>query len=330
MSTSRKPVVDGIDGSESALRAVRYGVVQAQLLDTSVELVHVTPTYVPMPATRPVVPPSFRETGRSVLRTASSVAGYAAPGRPVHTTLISGSRTTSLLAASQSAAMVVLGTEHRSRRKQIVTGGTIEGVAARARCPVVVVPPEWGDVRPQGRVVVGCKSTRHISGLLQAGFAAAATVGAALVVMHAWRMAGVYDDIIESRFDLGDWRERTARMFEPMIDELRPLYPEVRVRTEVLHAQPARALVDASADADLMLVGRPAHGPAFGHLGATARAVLRHAQCPVEVLAAVNIPPVTADLVLEEGGTLIPFAAHSEVQTPTPSQRPKTDGSATI
>jgi hypothetical protein len=144
-------------------------------------------------------------------------------------------------------------------------------------------------------------------------------------------MAGVYDDIIESRVDLGDWRERAERMFEPLIDELRPLYPDVRVRTEVLHAQPARALVDASADADLILVGRPVHGPTFGHLGATARAVLAHAQCPVEVVAGVDAPPTTADLVLEEAGTLIPFAeTNSEVQTPGPSRTPNSDGSSTI
>jgi nucleotide-binding universal stress UspA family protein len=51
----------------------------------------------------------------------------------------------------------------------------------------------------------------------------------------------------------------------------------------VVHARPEVALVDASHEADRVLISRPAHGGLVHHLGGTGRAVLRTAVCPVEV-----------------------------------------------
>jgi nucleotide-binding universal stress UspA family protein len=117
-------------------------------------------------------------------------------------------------------------------------------------------------------------------------------------------MAGRYDDIVEARLDPLDRTERTELMVEPLIAGLRALHPGVGVRIEAPHGQPARALVDASKDADLLLVGHPGPGQRFGHLGATARAVLRLAECPVQFLPDVDVALPTADLVLEDAGAL--------------------------
>ncbi len=68
-------------------------------------------------------------------------------------------------------------------------------------------------------------------------------------------------------------------------------YPDVLVQVDVVHGQAAFALVDRSAEADLLLISRPAHGGFVHFLGATARAVIRDAACPVEV-----VPPVDETL----------------------------------
>jgi nucleotide-binding universal stress UspA family protein len=78
-----------------------------------------------------------------------------------------------------------------------------------------------------------------------------------------------------------------------MID-LRMAYPDVRVQVDVVHGQAAFALVDRSAEADLLLISRPAHGGFVHFLGATARAVIRDATCPIEV-----VPPIDETLHLE-------------------------------
>ena len=59
------------------------------------------------------------------------------------------------------------------------------------------------------------------------------------------------------------------------------------MRVELTHGQAAYALVRESAEADLLLVSRPAHGGFVHYLGSTARAVIRESACPVEV-----VPPL--------------------------------------
>ena len=54
----------------------------------------------------------------------------------------------------------------------------------------------------------------------------------------------------------------------------------------MVHDHAGHALVEASRDADMVVIVRRAHGvPASVHLGGTARAVLRSAHCPVRVVA---------------------------------------------
>jgi nucleotide-binding universal stress UspA family protein len=51
-----------------------------------------------------------------------------------------------------------------------------------------------------------------------------------------------------------------------------------------VHGQPAQVLRDASASADLVLIARRRHAFPVGHLGGTARALLRESLAPVMVL----------------------------------------------
>lgn len=73
----------------------------------------------------------------------------------------------------------------------------------------------------------------------------------------------------------------------------------------VRHAHPARAIVEASAHADLVLLARRPHAFPGGHLGGTARAVLRESSCPVEILPPAAEPPGLDGLVLEAEGEAI-------------------------
>jgi nucleotide-binding universal stress UspA family protein len=74
----------------------------------------------------------------------------------------------------------------------------------------------------------------------------------------------------------------------------------------VEHADPAQALIFACRDADLVLLARPAHGAVFGHLGHTARAVLRSPGCPIEVLPVKDAAGAAdEELAAEEAALLV-------------------------
>ncbi|AGP53954.1 hypothetical protein M271_11785 [Streptomyces rapamycinicus NRRL 5491] len=62
--------------------------------------------------------------------------------------------------------------------------------------------------------------------------------------------------------------------------------PTASVRIdEVRLESPARAVVQAAADSDLLMVGRRKHPPALGpRLGAVVQAAVHHASCPVAVV----------------------------------------------
>lgn len=218
------------------------------------------------------------------------------PGLTVHTHLVTGACTRSLVRAAVDASLLVLGAPDRATRERIWTGATTASVAARSTCPVVVVPADWEPGPARGRVVVGYKSAKHSLPLLAAAFDAASRLGVDLDVLHAWRLPSAYDDIIESRADREAWRERVLATLTPLMADLRRQYPRVPVHVDVEHADPARALLVACRDADLVLLARPAHGAVFGHLGHTARAVLRSPACPIEV---IPVRDTTAE-ILEE------------------------------
>ena len=189
---------------------------------------------------------------------------------------------------------------------RVWTGATVAGAVSRAACPVVVVPASWEPSAPRGRVVAGLKSPHHAAELLATAFALAGELGAELEVLHAWKLQGVYDEMIASSIEEEHTNARELDELEPLLGGLRLAYPRVRAYVRVVHRRPAGALIGASGRADRLVISKPDHGARMHHLGRTARAVLREAQCPVEVV----VPSPGADdlpgFALERGGELVP------------------------
>jgi DNA-binding transcriptional LysR family regulator len=125
------------------------------------------------------------------------------------------------------------------------------------------------------------------------------------VVLHAWKLHSVYDDIIAHRVSDASANLEQREMIWRMLADFQDAYPGVRVRLEVTHETPVHALVRASQGADRLVIVRPAHGALVHHLGRTARGVLRESRCPVQVVPTteawdLSMPPI----VLEEHGDL--------------------------
>ena len=182
--------------------------------------------------------------------------------------------------------MLVVGRDSRSTVDRMLLGDTAAGVACRATCPVVTVPPAWDPDEAKGLVVVGVKSSEHAEAQLAAGFAAASSLDARLVVVHAWKLPSAYDDIVVSRVAEQEWAEQGAKELRAVLEPYEARHPDVEVTVRVTHSYANDALEQASRQADLLVLARRAHGfPAATHLGGTARHLLRNAACPVLVVA---------------------------------------------
>ena len=119
-------------------------------------------------------------------------------------------------------------------------------------------------------------------------------------MVHAWRLPSAYDDIIGDRVAYEEWDGRARVELEECLAEWRSAYPDVDVEVRAVHDQAAHALVAASYDVDEVVLVRRARGI---HLGATARAVMAHSDCPVRIVPADHVLRMP-DLSLEDSGAL--------------------------
>lgn len=282
---SQHPIVVGVDGTPASDRAVQYGAGEAKRLGLGLHLVHAIPGERASGPPLPIIPDgALRTYGQEHLERAQLQASEAAPDLSVETSLVPGSVVATLVTSGEHASMIVLGADRRSLPRRIWTGAVVNAVAAQAVCPIAVIPPEWEPGTTRGRVVVGLKDVEFFEELLRTGLDLADARAAELLVVNAWKLPPGYDDVLANHVDVDTWGLRQTSLIEPIVQDLRHDHHDVPVRIAVLHAQPASALVDASAEADLLVIGRPKQGGPFHHLGAVARAVLREARCPVQIL----------------------------------------------
>ena len=118
------PVVVGVDGSETALRAVSWASREARRRGAPLRIVHAAP-YADGDAT------CERQAGL-ILTVAHTVAGRAAPGLPVVTERLSGPMPRSLADAGAGAQLLVVGMTGEPARRRAAACRRAEGLRARA------------------------------------------------------------------------------------------------------------------------------------------------------------------------------------------------------
>jgi len=299
-------VVVGADGSESGYTGVRYAAREAARRGVPLDVVHVVPGYLPVGPFLMIPEGALQSFGASVADCAARLASEEVPDLEVISHLVPGNRVRTLVRLSRQAGLLVLAARHLSPLDHLVVGATVTGVVSRAGCPVTVLPVGWeAPQAPHRRVVAGYKSPRHSAELFENAFALAESLRAELVVLHAWKIEGVYDDVVCDQVEETRWNAEERAVIEASLEGYRESFPDVRVRVTVVHDRPTHALVRASRTADRVVLVKPAHGGHLHHLGTTARAVLRTSMCPVEVVPTASEPEVIPGLTLEEGGDLV-------------------------
>lgn len=280
------PVVVGIDGSEQSDRAVRYALTEARRRGTGITLVHAVHETAPMAAMLPLYSvEAFTEVGRRLVDDAERLALDIDPAVEISTSVKGGSRVGILVDAGQHASAIVLGHRSRSLAGRVLTSSTTTGVAARAHCPVVSVPDSWVEGSEIGRVVVGVDESHAAHDALDLGFREAGRRKAKLVALHAWKLPTAYDDIAYSQATVDEWLASATEEMNKTLAPFRESYPDVEIELDLRHEFAGQALIAATENADLIVVGRRGHGAPWGiYLGSLARLLIREGKCPVEVV----------------------------------------------
>jgi nucleotide-binding universal stress UspA family protein len=135
-----------------------------------------------------------------------------------------------------------------------------------------------------GRVAVGIDGSPGGDAALRWAADEAIRCGAELVLVHGWSYPyqGPRTGISEPRDDM---RLDAMRTLEASAVKVRELAPNLRCHSIISEQSPAKAIIDAGKDADLVVVGSRGHG-GFSSLllGSVSRTVLQHSAVPVVVI----------------------------------------------
>ncbi|MFI6317628.1 universal stress protein [Nonomuraea sp. NPDC050556] len=277
-------VLVATDGSAPATEAVAWAARDAVLLERPLRIVHVAWRWaadVPLHTMHG----TLSEYGHAVLEKAEEVARTAAPGVEVETALLSSEVIEALMAEAEDAVEIVLGRRGHTGLSALHGGSTGTALAGHLATPVIIVgeQPETA----QSEIVVGFDGSDHAQAALEYAFERAVLHGARVRAVFAWQVpmfspyiigyAPIYHDIF------GLEKKRALEALEPW----REKYPQVEVVEEVVFGSPVLAITEASAHADLAVVGsRGRGGLRSALLGSVSHGVVNHAHCPVAVVRA--------------------------------------------
>ena len=136
----------------------------------------------------------------------------------------------------------------------MILGSTSIEAAGRSSVPTVIVPDDW-DQREHGsdHVVAGVDGTERDEGVLEFAFSLASAAGARLVVVHAWEEppANMWEGARVQVFTK-EAESALAERLEPWTRR----FPAVDLACQAPAVDPGRALLDASGDAQMVVLGR--------------------------------------------------------------------------
>ncbi|MFC8835823.1 universal stress protein [Streptomyces griseoincarnatus] len=284
-------VVVGVDGSASSLEAVELAAREAHLRGCGLKVVHAFTwpmMHVPLRPS-PLGPPEggLRNIADRMLAEAVEHARSTEPEVQVTSALITGEPLTVLEAQSRTATLVVVGTRGAGGFVGLLVGSTAVHLAAHSHCPVLVVRKQE---RPAQQVVVGVDGSPAGDAAVDFAFAEAALRGTPLTILHAWTLwnapaSELQDDGSAYTEPASNLQDSEERLVAQVLAGRTATYPGVVTEHKVVRSGAREALIQASKDAALVVLGARGRGGFTGLLlGSVSQALLHHAHCPVAVV----------------------------------------------
>lgn len=309
-------VIAGIDGSAASLAAARWAADEAVARGAVLRLVHAAPLQPQMlPTVSGADVSGLRSwdggAERMLRRTVAELAGTH-PDLEVEGRQVTDTPGSALASQGGLAELVVIGSRGGGGFPELLVGSVALEVAGRTPCPVAVLPPETAGVAQAEAgtgTVSGTRAGRRVGPpangpsvdatevvlaidardpadeVIDFAFQAALRRGAGLRAVHAWSMPQAITEawvpFAVPEEDRGAWEDQEVQLLSDALAGWRDKYPTVPVVPDVVLFTPARAVVNASRRAGLLVVGRRA---AAATLGPTAHAALHHGGCAVVVV----------------------------------------------
>ncbi|MFE8969889.1 universal stress protein [Streptomyces albogriseolus] len=278
----RRPIVVGVDPDPSKRLALAWAADEADRRRLPLRLVHAqgVPTGgYRSGETRPSWEEwnqALHELGDQVLEEAVAFVRSRHPDVEVSTLLAEGEPAWVLRQEARGAALVVVGSWHLSRRREMSSSSVILPLTAHAPCPVAVVPEPEHVTQQPAYFVVGVDGSPHAAAAVDVAFEEAALRGAHLRALYVWHppLLGVLDEDAAVR--------ECRRVLSETVAGRTATYPDVELHHEVVRGHPVQVLAEASEHALGLVVGTRGRGGFTGMLlGSVSQGVLHHAGCPV-------------------------------------------------
>jgi nucleotide-binding universal stress UspA family protein len=288
-TTKHYGIIVGVDGSSASDAAVSWAAHDAVMRGLPLTLMHVQdPAARAWSQTKVLdeVAGWQKAEGRGVLANASKIAHDItkdASQITINGELQFSAPGPTLVDRSEDADLIVVGTDGRGALARGLLGSVSSGLVRHARCPVAVIH-DGGPQVPQptdAPVLVGVDGSSASDLATEIAFDEAARRGVGLVALHAW----ISSELIE--LPGVDWpavKSEEERLMSEALAGWRERYPDVTVTKLLVCDQPARALVERSQSAQLVVVG--SHGRnalTRTFLGSVSNAVVQSVRVPVIV-----------------------------------------------
>lgn len=138
------------------------------------------------------------------------------------------------------------------------------------------------------RIIVGVDGSEQSRKALEYACTAAAESGAEVVALSTWTEPPLPIDPPFGSFPWGvssTMREAVTQLVEGVVDDAEAGHPDVKIHRRIEPGNAAQALIEASKEADLVVVGSHGHGGFAGMLlGSVSQHVVAHSSCTVAVV----------------------------------------------
>ncbi len=284
------PLVVGVDGSDSSLLAIDWAVDEAARHGLPLRLLYAS-LWERYEGSRPSLSadrPAEEVMVEHIIASCTERARLRNPEVKASGEVLPDDAVSVLLGAGQEASALVTGSRGRGEIAGRLLGSVSLAVAARAVCPVIVVRGSERNLRGSfGRVVVGVGDSPDGEGAVRFAAREAKARGCALTAVRAWRSpAHEHTDnplIVDNA--TGAHEEQASNRLTDALRETVREHPGVEVHRRSVEGPAHRVLLEASADADLIVVGALRRHGHFGlQLSRVAHTLLHHSECPVAVI----------------------------------------------
>lgn len=247
---SRARRIVGVDGTATAETALRWAARRSTDDGAPLLLAHVGP--------------SLGKSDVSVLEDARAIidaehAGLAA--EPLH---LEGPVWKALSEIAEPDDVIVIGTDTKGLGRSRVSGALSVQLAITAQCAVAAIPDI--DLSFRRGVVAGIGAADTARRVAEAAYVEARDRGAPLTLIH------------------GGCREHCTDGLDAAERALLAIDPTISIRRRILSTPAADALLDASLDKELLVLGRGSRSASGTPIGAVTHTVLLNATAPVLLL----------------------------------------------